>query len=336
MDVAASRASSHTARPDGSPLRASSGARGALTIAFLGPAGTFTEEALFTQPDYAAANIVPAGTLAEVLEAVCGARADVAFVPIENSIEGTVNATVDSLVLEVDLLIQREVVLDVHLHLASAPGTELATVRRVLSFPHAAAQCRRYLAEQFPHAEVVPTNSTAEAARLVGEDPRPDTAALAPRLAAELYGLQVLASSVEDHPDNQTRFVALARDGIPHPTGHDKTSIVCFQREDHPGSLHGILSEFSARSINLTKLESRPTKRALGDYCFLIDLDGHVADEVVADCLRVLHAELAGVKFLGSYPAAGDHGAAVRARADAAWRDADHWMQALRSQIRPT
>jgi prephenate dehydratase len=305
------------------------------TIAFLGPAGTFTEEALFTQPDYASADVVPAATLAEALEAVCETHADLAFVPIENSIEGTVNATVDSLVLDVDLLIQREVVLDVHLHLAASPGTRLEGVKRVLSFPHASAQCRRYLATQLPGVEVVPTNSTAEAARLVGEAARPDTAALAPRLAAKLYGLDVLASSVEDHPDNQTRFVALARQGVPHPTGHDKTTIVCFQREDHPGSLHAILSEFAARSINLTKLESRPTKRALGDYCFLIDLEGHLADEVVADCLRVLHAELAGVKFLGSYPAAGDHGPAVRARADAAWKDAEAWLHALRSQINP-
>ena len=121
---------------------------------------------------------------------------------------------------------------------------------------------------------------------------------------------------MEDHPDNQTRFVALAPSGIPAPTGHDKTSIVCFQREDRPGSLHAILSEFAARSINLTKLESRPTKRGLGDYCFLIDLSGHLAHEVVADCLRVLHAELAGVKFLGSYPAAGEHGPAARQQAE--------------------
>jgi len=247
-----------------------------------------------------------------------------------------VNATVDSLVFEVDLFVQREVILDVHIHLAAPAGTELGAITRVLSFPHASAQCRRYLAEHLPNVEVVPTNSTAEAARIVGTEPRAGTAALAPRLAAELYGLEVLASAVEDHPDNQTRFVALARSGLPSPTGHDKTSIVCFQREDRPGSLHGILSEFAARSINLTKLESRPTKRGLGDYCFLIDLEGHIADEVVADCLRVLHAELAGVKFLGSYPAAGEHGPAVRARADTAWREADAWVRSLRSQIQPS
>lgn len=303
------------------------------TIAFFGPAGTFTEEALFTQPDFAESDVVPLPTLGEVLDAVCAGRAELGFVPIENSIEGTVNATVDSLVFEVDLLIQREVVLDVHMHLMAPPGSGLGDLRRVLSFPHASAQCRRFLAEKLPGVEVVPTNSTAEAARLVADERRGDSAALAPLLAARLYGLEVLASDVEDHPDNQTRFVALATSGVPAPSGHDKTSIVCFQREDHPGSLHAILSEFSARGINLTKLESRPTKRGLGEYCFLIDLQGHIADEVVADCLRVLHAEQAGVKFLGSYPAAGAHGDQVRQQAGAAWRDAESWMATLRSQI---
>ncbi len=305
-------------------------------ISFLGPAGTFTEEALFTQPDYAEAELVPAATLTEALEAVGNGDAALAFVPIENSIEGAVNATVDSLIFEVDLLIQREVVLDVHLHLAAQSGTELGAVTRVLSIPVASAQCRRYLAAKLPKAEIVATNSTAEAARIVSKEPQPGSAALAPRLAAELYGLEVIAHRVEDHSDNQTRFVALAPSGVPAPTGHDKTSIVCFQREDRPGSLHGILSEFAARSINLTKLESRPSKRGLGNYCFLIDLEGHIVDEVIADCLRVLHAELAGVKFLGSYPAAGEHGPAARARADTAWREADAWVNSLRSQIRVT
>jgi prephenate dehydratase len=225
------------------------------------------------------------------------------------------------------------VVLDVHLNLLAFRGTPIGDIRRVLSLPHASAQCRRYLAEHLPGAEVVPTNSTAEAARIVGEERGPHSAALAPRLSAELYGLDVLASAIEDHPYNQTRFVALTTEGIPAPTGHDKTSIVCFQRQDRPGSLHGILSEFSARSINLTKLESRPTKRGLGSYCFLIDLEGHLSDEVVADCLRVLHTEVAGIKFLGSYPAAGAQATAARARADVAWREADDWISSLRSQV---
>jgi prephenate dehydratase len=303
------------------------------TIAFLGPAGTFTEEALFSQPDYASRTLLPVGGLSEVLDAVHTGLADLAFVPIENSIEGTVNAIVDSLVFDVELLIQREVILDVHMQLMAPPGSAMGSITRVLSLPHASAQCRRFLSEQLPNAEVVPTNSTAEAARIVGEEGRPDTAALAPRLSAKLYGLDILASAVEDHPDNQTRFVALAPTGVPASTGHDKTSIVCFQREDRPGSLHAILSEFAARSINLTKLESRPTKRGLGDYCFLVDLSGHLAHEVVADCLRVLHAELAGVKFLGSYPAAGEHGPVARQQASTAWHEADVWLRSLRNQI---
>jgi prephenate dehydratase len=303
------------------------------TVAFLGPAGTFTEEALFTQPDYASRPVLPVAGLSEVLDAVQTGLADLAFVPIENSIEGTVNAIVDSLVFDVELLIQREVVLDVHMQLMAPPGSTMASITRVMSFPHASAQCRRFLSDHLPQAELVPTNSTAEAARIVGEEGRTDTAALAPRLSAKLYSLEILAPAVEDHPDNQTRFVALAPIGVPAPTGHDKTSIVCFQREDRPGSLHAILSEFAARSINLTKLESRPTKRGLGDYCFLIDLTGHLAHEVVADCLRVLHAEIAAVKFLGSYPAAGEHGPAAREQASTAWHEADVWIRTLRGQI---
>jgi prephenate dehydratase len=186
-----------------------------------------------------------------------------------------------------------------------------------------------------PGAEVLAANSTADAARQVGEGGSPDTAALAPALAAKLYGLEVLESDVEDHQDNQTRFVVVARAGIPAPTGHDRTSIVCYQQADRPGSLHAILGQFAARNLNLTKLESRPTKRALGDYCFIIDLEGHVDDEVVADCLRDLHAQLAGVKFLGSYPAAGEHGPARRRDAEAAWRSADAWIASLRDQIGP-
>jgi prephenate dehydratase len=304
------------------------------TVAFLGPAGTFTEEALSTQEDLVSGS-VPKPTFADVIEAVRSEEVDLGFLPIENSIEGTVSATLDSLVFEVDLLIQREVVLDVHLNLVAPQGTQIGAIRRVLSYPHASAQCRRFLTEKMPTVEIVATNSTAEAARLVGEERRPHMAALAPKLAADLYGLEVLVAAVEDHPDNQTRFVVLAKNGVPAPTGHDKTSIVCFQREDHPGTLHAILSEFSARSINLTKLESRPTKRGLGNYCFIIDLEGHIADEVVADALRVLHAELASVKFLGSYPAEGSDGVEVRLKLDAAWREAEDWMSALRAQISP-
>ncbi len=289
-----------------------------------------------SQHDLAAGTMLPMATIGDALQAVAGGEADIGFVPIENAIEGTVHATVDTLVFELDLLVQREVVLDVHLHLMAAPGTALDDVTEVLSFPVATAQCRRFLADRLPEAAVVATNSTAEAAQMLGAHPRAGAAALAPRLAAELYGLEVLAPAVEDHPENQTRFVVLARSGIPAPTGHDKTSIVCFQRADHPGSLHAILSEFAARDLNLTKLESRPTKRQLGSYCFLVDVEGHLADEVVADCLRVLHAELADVKFLGSYPSAASGAPERRAQAGAAWRRADAWVNGLRRQIAGT
>ena len=175
-------------------------------------------------------------------------------------------------------------------------------------------------------------NSTADAARQLGEHPGPADAAIAPRLAADIYGLTVLAEDVEDFPGNQTRFVAVARTGVPRPTGHDRTSIVCFQRDDRPGSLHGILGQFAARNINLTKLESRPTKRGLGDYCFVIDLDGHLDDEVVADCLRDLHAEWPGSSSSARMPRPATT-AGPTAEADDAWRQADAWLSSLRDQI---
>jgi prephenate dehydratase len=306
-------------------------------IGFLGPEGTFTEEALLTEADYAAAQIVPLGSLNEVLDSVGQGRVELGFVPLENAIEGTVRDIIDSLVFDVDLRIQREVVLDVHLHLMAAPGLELADIERVASIPVATAQCRGFLGRRLPSVESLATNSTAEAARLLGEgDPtmtaRP-TAAIAPRLAAKLYGLEILVEDVEDHPENQTRFVSVAKSGIPAPTGHDRTSIACFQSADHPGSLYGILGQFAARNINLSKLESRPTKKALGDYCFIIDFEGHIADAVVSDCLRDLHAELAGVKFLGSYPAAGPAGPAIRIEADSSQREAGDWIDGLRAEI---
>jgi prephenate dehydratase len=304
-------------------------------VGFLGPPGTFTEEALLGQPDLAQLELVPLAGLLDVLTAAQSGEVDLGFVPIENSIEGTVTATLDNLVFDTELLIQREIVLDVHLNLMGRAGSRTSDITRVVSFPHASAQCRGFLAQVLPGAEVLAANSTADAARQVGEGGSPDTAALAPALAAKLYGLEVLESDVEDHQDNQTRFVVVARAGIPAPTGHDRTSIVCYQQADRPGSLHAILGQFAARNLNLTKLESRPTKRALGDYCFIIDLEGHVDDEVVADCLRDLHAQLAGVKFLGSYPAAGEHGPARRRDAEAAWRSADAWIASLRDQIGP-
>jgi prephenate dehydratase len=305
-------------------------------IGFLGPPGTFSEEALLSEPTLADAEVVPLATFPDVLAAVQAGQTDLGFLALENSIEGTVNANLDALVFEYDLLIVQEVVLTIQQNLLGVPATGLDQIKRVVSFPHATAQCRRWLATHLPGVEEVAAASTSEGVRMVGEERPTDTAAIGTKLAASLYGLEVLATDIEDHDDNATRFVVIARPdhGIPSATGHDKTSIVCFQFDDRPGSLHGILGQFSARNLNLTKLESRPTKKGLGDYCFIIDLDGHVDDEVVADCLRDLHATLPQVKFLGSYPAAGDHGPARRRDAEAAWRAADQWISDLRSRIK--
>lgn len=305
-------------------------------VAFLGPSGTFTEEALLSQPDLAEAVLVPLRSMPDVLGAVEAGECELGFVALENSIEGTVNASLDTLIFDTDLRIQREVVLAVRLNLLAPAGISLGEVRRVVSFPHAAAQCRNWMGTNLtPRIELVAANSTAEAVETVGRDRPEATAALGTALAAKLYGLDVLAEGVEDHPENSTRFVLVARRGVPAPTGHDKTSIVCFQQADRPGSLHAILSPFSARNINLTKLESRPTKRGLGNYCFIVDMEGHVADEVVADCLRDLHSMLDGLKFLGSYPAAGEHGPAIRREAEEGWKAAADWIEDLRTEIDP-
>jgi prephenate dehydratase len=305
-----------------------------LRIGFLGPPGTFTEQALLSQEDLAAEELVALPSIPDVLAATASGEVDLGFVAIENAIEGSVNVTLDTLAFETSLLVQREVVLTVDLHLLVRPGTKLEEVRTVVSMPMATAQVRGFLNRELPGVTTMAANSTAEAARLVGEDGE-GAAAVAPAHAAELYGLDILAAGIEDHPDNATRFVAVAREGIPAPTGHDKTTIVCFQRVDQPGSLLAMLQEFAARAINLTKLESRPTKKGLGDYCFIIDLEGHVADELVADCLRDLKAKALDVKFLGSYPAAGEHGESVRRDAHAAWRAADAWVRDLRRGIVP-
>ena len=307
-------------------------------IGFFGPFGTFTEQALLTQSDLAAGELIPFRSVPDVLDAVARGDVDAGFVPIENSIEGTVNFTQDALIFDYELLIQREVVLDIEHCLLAAPGTKLSEVSLVLSIPVATAQCSAWLRDNLPNAEVHAANSTADAARLVGERStagEKGIAALAPANAAALYGLETIAKDIADHAGNQTRFVLIARDGIPAATGHDKTGIVVFQRADEPGSLISILQEFAARRINLSLLSSRPTKAGgLGDYCFIIYADGHVADELMADVLRDLHTKQGGVKFLGSYPAAGDHAPNAREHADARWKQADDWVTELRTHIR--
>ena len=329
-------------------------------IGYLGPKGTYTEQALLSQPDLAAAVGQPYSSIPDVLTALAEGSVDAGFVPIENAIEGAVNVTQDTLAFDLSLLIQREVVLNVRLDLLALPKTKLSDVGVVMTFPVALAQCRNYLHQTLPDAQLQAATSTAEAARQLSEAQARDTAVIASPRAAEVYGLTSLATAIEDHPGNQTRFLLLSAAGIPAPTGHDKTSVVVFQSQNVPGSLLQILQEFAARRIDLTRLESRPARTNLGEYCFLLDFDGHIADEVVADCLRQIKVKQHEVKFLGSYPiangsfgegdGAGSGGAGSggsntdgneaakaiereRQAATAARSQADDWLDGLRSGI---
>ena len=275
-------------------------------LAYLGPPGTFTEEALLSAPEASGAEPVPLPTVPEVIATVERGDVDGGVVPIENSIEGSVNVTLDALAFEAKgVTIQREIVLPVRHALLARPGATVGSIVVVVSHPHATAQCRKFLAENLPKADVRAANSTAEAAQLVSErGPIEPWAAIGTQLAAKLYGLEVLAPDIEDRRENSTRFVLVGRDPAA-PTGSDKTSVVCFIEKDRPGALLAILHEFSDRGINLTKLESRPTKERLGEYCFFIDVEGHVDDPNLGHALAGLRTKILDVKVMGSYPRAG-------------------------------
>jgi prephenate dehydratase len=302
-------------------------------IAYLGPEGTFSEEALLSVADLAGCELVPVSTITDAIAACAAGEVDASFVPLENLIEGSINLTLDQLIFDVDLLIEREVLLEVHLDLLVRPGTEIDSIRRVFSFPAATAQCRHYLTRRFPSAEIVATNSTADAARIVAEEVARDAVAIAPPLAAKLYGLDVLDHAVEDHVGNVTRFALVARGPVPPRSGDDRTTVVCFQRADRPGSLAEILARFAARNINLTRIESRPTKRALGDYCFVIEFAGHVSDDLIGDCLRDLHMVTGELKFLGSYPVADGEPTVRPSEIETHRQVAEAWLSEQRRRV---
>ncbi len=268
--------------------------------AFLGPAGTFTEEALLSL-GIDGVEPVPCVSIEEVFEAVERGQADAGIVPIENSVEGSVNATLDALAFDTSLEIQSELVMDIHHALITAPGADLAGVRTIVSHPQATGQCRRWLARNLPGRTVIAANSTAEAVQRAVADET--VAAVGTRLAADLYGGEVREPAIEDYAGNQTRFVVIGR-GIRPRTGDDKTSLALFLKADKPGALLMILSEFAYAEISLTKIQSRPTKRQLGDYMFFVDFHGHVEDAHVRTALDCLRLKLREVKVLGSYPRA--------------------------------
>lgn len=302
-----------------------------MRYAYLGPPGTFTEAALRSMGLADGDETTPFPTVAAALDSVREGITDGALVPMENSIEGSVNATLDELAVGVRLVIAAEVVIPVAFDLVARAGTTLDTVTRVATHPHAEAQCREWLARHLPQAMVVPAASTAAAAEAVAAGVADYDAAIAGPLAASTYGLDVLAGAIQD-ADAHTRFVLLTPPGHPpEPTGHDKTSLVAFMKQDRTGALLEILEQFATRGVNLTRIESRPVGARLGNYCFSIDCEGHVADARVGEALMGLHRVCADVRYLGSYARA-DGLAPILAEStsDADFAEAEQWLRGLR------
>ncbi|HET8616373.1 MAG TPA: prephenate dehydratase [Actinomycetales bacterium] len=310
------------------------------TYAYLGPQGTFTEAALRQVVDVSSADHVaqPMATVDAALAAVRAGEADAAMVPIENSVEGGVAATLDALANGSPLRVVREVLVPITFVLAARPGTRLEDVRRVSSHPHGWAQCRGWVAEHLPDARYLPALSTAGAAEglapAAGDEATeaPYDAALCAPLAAERFGLEVLADDVGDRSAAVTRFVLVSRPGpLGEPSGNDKTTVVVYQRDDdRPGGLLELLEQFATRGVNLSRIESRPTGDALGQYFFSIDCEGHVREARVAEALMGLHRTCSEVRFLGSYPRA-DAGATIvsAATSDTAFSEARTWLTQL-------
>lgn len=273
-----------------------------MKIGYLGPAGTFSHEALLLTRGLKKEVFIPFPTEQEVILAVEKGKVKKGIVPIENSIEGTVNVTLDMLVFEANLVIEREIIAPVSHNLLTHPRASKKDISLIISHPQAAAQCRKYLLKNFPKAPIEAANSTAEAVKIAAGRGK-EAAAIGTKLAAKLYKMKILASDIEDFKDNQTRFVLVGKEKAKR-TGHDKTSVACFIHQDRPGSLLQILQEFAYRFINLTKIQSRPTKKALGDYYFWIDMEGHIDDAIVKETINCLKCKLRAVKVLGSYPRA--------------------------------
>ena len=297
---------------------------------YFGPAGTFTHQALLTLPALGAEPI-PYATVGLALEAVRDGEVTAVLVPIENSVEGGVTATLDNLTHGDPLVITREVTLPVQFTLFGRPGTRLEDVRQILTHPHAAAQCRDWLAAKLPQATVTEGGSTAGAAAEVSDPQSRFDGAICAQVAGELYRLSPLAEGIADNPDAVTRFVLVAKPGpVPPATGADKTTMVLFMRENHPGALLEILEQFASRGVDLCRIESRPTKRTLGDYCFSVDAEGHINDARLAEAMMGLHRICADVIFLGSYPRADAAPATVKAgTSNADYAAAVGWLRRL-------
>ena len=299
----------------------------ATRYTYLGPEGTFTEAALRTLPEAATRELVPLASVPAALDAVRAGDAAGAFVPVENSVEGAVTATSDELASGAPLMIYREVLLPITFALLVRPGTTLADVKTVTSHPVAQPQVRRWLAANLPEAQWEAAASNADGARLVQEG-RFD-GAFAGEFAAPLYGLEPLVLDIHDAANATTRFLLVGRPGrVSSPTGLDTTSMVVWRPDDHPGALLELLQEFAVRGINLRRIESRPTGEGMGNYCFLIDCEGHLSERRVSEALMGLKRICPQVRFLGSYPRAdaGPQRSVRPGTTDADFSEAADWL----------
>ncbi|MFA6308756.1 MAG: prephenate dehydratase [Clostridia bacterium] len=271
-----------------------------MKIGFLGPRGTFSEEALrkYTErlKEY---EVCEYTTIPDLIMAVENKEIDEAIAPIENSLEGGVNSTLDLLAAVEDILIKAEVAIDIRENLLAKKGTKTEDIRMILSHPQPIGQCRQYINDNFPDATIKIVYSTAGAAEEVASS-KENCAAIGAALAAEVYGLEILAAGIQDGFNNTTRFVVISHNDS-GPTGNDKTSIV-FSTEDKPGSLYSILDIFNLWDINMTKIESRPAKNQLGRYIFFVDIEGHIEDDNIRDALTMIQRKTSFYRFLGSYP----------------------------------
>lgn len=303
-----------------------------LSYGYFGPAGTFTHQALLLivgEEDV----LLPFRSVVAALDAVRSGDIDAAFVPIENSLEGGVSATLDYLADDRHpLMIRREVLLPVQFALCVRPGTARADIRSVLTHPHAAAQTRLWVARHLPRAVVTEGPSTAGAAVEVSDPQSRHDAAICARIAGEMNGLEVLADGIADNEDAVTRFVVVTPPAAPPPaTGADKTTLVAYMRVDRSGSLLGILEQIAGHGVNMTRIESRPTKQALGSYCFSIDAEGHIDDQRMQETLTGLHRVCAKVTYLGSYPRADGQAPILdEGQTNEAYAAAGAWLEGLR------
>ena len=272
-------------------------------VGYLGPEGTFSQEAgkVYLKKLEGKADLLPYSTIHDLLSAVDREEIDEGIAPIENSIEGTIGLVYDMLAKEVDLKIKNEIILPVHHALMAKKNVELKDIKEIISHPQPIEQCRGWIRKHLPKAKVSLAYSTSEAAKLVAFSDRQDIASAGPEGIAKLYDLKILVKDIADYKDNATRFIVVAK-ADHKATGQDKTSIVFSAIADRPGGLHTILSEFATRNINLTKIESRPSKKALGDYYFFIDMEGHRQDKEIHEALSDIMNKVSFIKVLGSYP----------------------------------